>query len=109
MDKFSTYFGLKLCILIFGMIEQLSVTLQSINTTANDGFFAVEVRIKALQRIRTDQKFLSFFKMVCEEAASKCEPPVLPRRRRIPRRIDDGAPQHVFATIEDLYRQDEKH
>ena len=42
MDKFSTYFGLKLSILIFGMIEQLSVTLQSINTTANDGFFAVE-------------------------------------------------------------------
>ena len=80
-----TYFGLKLSILIFSM------TLQSINTPANDGFFAVEVCIKALQRIRTDELFLKFFEMVRNEAADKCDPPVLPRKRQIPRRIDDGA------------------
>lgn len=33
MDRFSTYFGLKLSLFIFSMIEQLSVTLQSIDTT----------------------------------------------------------------------------
>ncbi len=65
MDRFSTYFGLKLSILIFSMIEQLSITLQSINTTANDGFFAVV--IQALQRIRSDELFLSFFEMVRNE------------------------------------------
>ena len=47
------------------MIEQLSITLQSFNTTANDGFFAVV--IQALQRIRSDELFLSFFEMVRNE------------------------------------------
>ena len=36
MDKFSTYFGVGLSIVIFSMIEQLSVTLQGISTTANN-------------------------------------------------------------------------
>ena len=50
MDKFSTYFGLKLSILIFSMIEQLSVTLQGIDTTVNDCYYSVDVCIKALER-----------------------------------------------------------
>ena len=33
-------------------------------------------------------------------------PPVLPRQRRLPKRIDDGAPQHVFTAVEDLYRKE---
>ena len=36
MVSCSTLFGLKFCFLIFSMIEQLSVTLGSINTTVND-------------------------------------------------------------------------
>lgn len=46
------------------------------------------------------------FDSVREEAASECDPPVLPRRRQLPRRLDDGAPQHVFATAEDLFRKE---
>ena len=106
MDKFSTYFGLKLCFLIFSMIEELSVTLQSINTTVNDCYYSVDLCIRALERTRTDENFRSFFHSVREEAANKCDPPVLPRRRQFPRRIDGGAPQHVFATAEDLYRKE---
>ena len=106
MDKFSIYFGLKLSVLIFSMIEQLSVTLQGVSTTVNDCYSAVELCIRALERIRTDEKFRSFFRGVREEANDKCDPPVLPRRRRLPRRIDDGAPPHVFSDVEDLYRKE---
>ena len=105
MDKLSTYFGLKLCFLIFSMIEQLSITLQSINTTVNDCFYSVDLCIRALERNPTDENFHSFFHSVREEEANKCDPPILPRRRQLPRRIDGGAPQHVFATAEDLYRK----
>ena len=103
---FSTYFGLKLSILIFSITEQLSVTLQGINTTVNDSYYAVEVCIKALERNRTDEYFQSFFEKVKSEAANKCDPPVLPRRRQIPKRIDDGASPHVFSNVEDLYRKE---
>ena len=106
MDKFSTYFGLKLSILIFSMIEQLSITLQGVDTTVNDCYYSVEVCIKGLERNRTDGYFKSFFDAVQREAASKCDPPVLPRKRQLPKRIDDGAPQHVFTAVEDLYRKE---
>ena len=100
MDRFSTYFGLKLSILIFSITEQLSVALQGINTTVNDSYYAVEVRN------RTDEYFQSIFEKVKSEAGNKCDPPVLPRRRKIPRRIDDGASPHVFTDVEDLYRKE---
>lgn len=103
MDRFSTYFGLKLSIFIFSIIENLSVTLQGVNTTVNDCYYSVEVCVKAFQRSHTDDKFQCFFDTVKNEAANKCDPPVLPRRRRLPARIDDGAPQHVFSTVEDMY------
>ena len=40
MDKFSTYFGLKLSVFIFSIIEQLSTTLQGRNNNVGDCFMA---------------------------------------------------------------------
>ena len=33
------------------------------------------------------------------------EGPVLPRKRKIPRRVNDGADPHQYATPKDLFRQ----
>ena len=104
MDQFSTYFGLKLSVLLFSIVEQLSISLQGVETTVNDAYHAADLCVKALERIRSDEKFQSFFEAVQGEATGKCDPPVLPRKRRVPRRIDDGGDQHHFSTIEDLYR-----
>ena len=49
-----------------------------------------------LQRLRTDDEFERFFKLVKTETSDLCEELVLPRIRRPPRRIDDGAHQHFF-------------
>ena len=106
MERFSTYFGLKLSILIFGITEQLSVALQGVNTTVNDSYHAVDVCIKALEKNRADEAFHSFFEKVKSEAANKCDPPVLPRQRQIPKRINDGASSHNFMAVEDLYRKE---
>ena len=106
MDRFSTFFGVILSILIFSIIEQLSVTLQGVTTTGNDCYSAVEVCIKAFERNRTDEKFKAFFYAVKHESASKCDPLVMPRRRRSPTRFDDGAPPHVFLTVVALYRKE---
>ena len=106
MERFSTYFGLKLSILIFGITEQLSVALQGVNTTVNDSYHAVDACIKALEKNRADEVFHSFFEKVKSEAANKCDPPVLPRQRQIPKRINDGASSHNFMAVEDLYRKE---
>ena len=45
MDKFHTYFGLKLAFLIFSITEQLSVTLQGVNTNVDDCYVAVKVTV----------------------------------------------------------------
>ena len=59
MDKFSTYIGLKFSpVLIFSMIEQLSVTLQVVITTINDCYSAVELCIRALQLINLNPSLM---------------------------------------------------
>ena len=74
MEKFQTYFGLKLSVLIFSLTEQLSVTLQGVTTNVDDCYFAVKVTIRGLKKLRTDEMFKTFFKSVKEEAKDKCDP-----------------------------------
>ena len=35
-----------------------------------------------------------------------CDPPALPHQRQIPQRIDDGAFQQMFNTVEESYRKE---
>ena len=106
MEKFSTYFGVKVSIHLFGITEQLSSTLQGGEINVDDSFLAVNACIRTLQRLQTDDEFEKFFKHVKTEASNVCEQPVLQRIRRPPRRIDDGAPQHVFASVEEYYKKE---
>ncbi len=66
----------------------------------------VDTCIKALERLHTDQSFHNFFESVKTEAAKRCDEPVLPHQRQIPKQIDDGASQHVYITVEDYYRKE---
>ena len=65
---------------------------------------AVDLCIKTLERIRTDVKFKAFYDSVVMKASQLfCDPPVLPRQRQIPRRLDDGTAQHSFSSVEKYY------
>lgn len=59
-DKFSTYFGLELSVLIFSMNEQLLLFRQRGKKNVEDGFMAVDLCIRSLERIRTDLNFKCF-------------------------------------------------
>ena len=106
MEKFNTYFGLELAFLIFRITEQLSVTLQNIDTNANDCYVAVNITIRVLNSLRTDEKFKSFYDLAKKNADGKCNPPILPRQRDIPQRINDGEPQNRLKSVEDMYRKE---
>ena len=41
-----------------------------------------------------------------EEAKDKCDHPVLPRQQQPPKRLNDGASNHTFQSVEDLYTRE---
>ena len=96
MERFTTFFGLKLSFLIFSAMEQLSKTLQYKDINAQEVSTAVNAAKRFLERQRDPLAFESFYSSVVEEARELTEDPVLPRQRHIPRRVDDGAPNHHF-------------
>jgi hypothetical protein len=53
-----------------------------------------------------DEQFSAFFSDVKQECADRCDPPVLPGQRQLPKRIDNGSQQHVFSSVEAYYRKD---
>lgn len=76
------------------------------DTSVQDGYHVAEVTWRALSRLHTDQRYASFFNSVKEECFIICDPPVLLRQRQLSRRIDDGAAQHTFSTVECYYRKE---
>lgn len=62
--------------------------------------------LKALKSIRSDSKFKLFWQRICIEAEKfDISQPCLPRRRKVPRRFEDGEAEGYFAaTAEDHYR-----
>ena len=93
MERFATYFGLKLSILIFSITEQMSIHLQR-KGGSEDGYCLIDTYLGALKKLRSDTKFKNFFDTLKQECIDLCDPPTLPRQRQIPRRVDSGSSQH---------------
>ena len=106
MERFSTYFGLKLSILIISITEQMSIHLQSKERSVEDGYFVVDTYLKSLKKLRSDTEFKKFFDTVKQDCVDICDPPTLPRRRQISRSIDTGSSQHEFTSVDEFYRKE---
>ena len=80
LEKFNTFFCLRLCHLLFSAAEQLSLTLQKMEISLQDAFCAMEAEKSWYNRIRSDEFFNRFY----EESTSLAEEhsinqPSLPR------------------------------
>lgn len=104
MEKFSTYFGLKFAFLLFGATEQASTSLQYKDNNAQEALSIVTAAVHFLKRQRNDAAFHSFYQSVVSEATEFTYDPVLPRQKKLPKRIDDGASSHTYSTPEEIYR-----
>ena len=107
MEKFSTFFGLKMAHLVFSASEQLSTNLQAKNTTAQDAYTAVNLSKAFYDRQRDPSAFEAFYQQVVKDAEGKTEPLTLPRYRKAPKRAHDisSGPTHRFDSPADLFRQ----
>ena len=90
--------------LIFGATEQLSSTLQYKDINAQEVSLAVNAAIAFLQRQRSDSLLIDFMTVV-EEAETYTHEPTLPRRRKVPKKFNDGAPDHHHSSVKAHFRQ----
>ena len=79
MEKFSTFFGLKLSHLVFSGTEQLSISLQGKDTTVQESINAAELAVKFLERLRQESLFDEFYSGVVEASKELTSLPTLPR------------------------------
>ena len=105
MDKFASFFGLRMSLLVFSASEQLSLSLQGHDITAQQAMMAVNAMKRYLQRQRSEASFIAFYQTVLQEAQGLTQEPNLPRQKQLPRRIDQGAPSHQYASPQEYFRQ----
>ena len=105
MVKFSTYFGLKLGYIIFSVTEQLSYILKGKDTTCQEAREVALISVSYLKKLHSDEEFKIFYTQVMKSSQELTEKPVLPRKRKIPKRINDSAEAHQFSTPEAMHRQ----
>ena len=106
MQKFEFFFGISLGQLVLRHSDNLSRTLQKADISAAEGQDVTAMTVTVLQSLRTADKFDLFFVRVRAAASQHdIEEPRLPRKRMVPRRLDDGSAPAAFpASVEDHYR-----
>ena len=104
MEKFTTFFGLKLSFLVFSATEQLSRTLQRSDITAQESSLAANAATTYLRRQPVQSSFEHFYLATIEEAKGVTEPPTLPRQRKMPARFENDDPNNQFCTPEEYFQ-----
>ena len=105
MMKFATFFGLKLGHLVFSATEQLSSTLQTHDINAQQAISAANATKYHLQTLRNQVTYETFYKTVVANAEDLTDEPILPRKKKVPQRIDSGAQSHCYASPSEYFRQ----
>ncbi|XP_029448223.1 zinc finger MYM-type protein 1-like isoform X2 [Rhinatrema bivittatum] len=103
LEKFSTFYGLRLSYLVFSATEQLAKTLQTVNTTLQDAKKAVKLTQEFLLQQRSKQACESFYASVTEAATDLTDAPVLPRHQRSAKRLEKGEVSCTFQSPAEYY------
>ena len=79
MEKFETFFGLRLSYLVFSATEEVSKTLQGHDLNAQDACRSVSQAVSFLTRQRSDAAFSGFYQTTISKSKSLTDPPKLSR------------------------------
>ena len=103
MSTLNLLFGLKLCERILKVTDNLSKTLQQSSLSAANAQHIASLTVTTLCKMRTDGAFQAFFALVESLGTSVgAAQPSLPRKRKVPRRIDSGD-GYFSETVEEHY------
>ena len=104
---FSFYFGVHLAQLILKHTDNLSKSLQSTSMSAIEGANMASMTVKTLQVIHSDKHCDAFWDLVLKAKQDlDVDEPQLPRKRKVPRKLDEGSAPADFPTdCKPYYRQ----
>ena len=107
MQTFDFFFGLILGETLLRNTDNLSRVLQEKNYSASEGQMTAEQTKRTLASIRNEENFDNFWGKVSKLASEvDVNDPVLPRRKKVPRRFEEGtAPPEYHSDPKDMYRQ----
>ena len=107
MTSFDFLFGVLLGELLFRHSDNLSKALQSSHMSAAEGQKVAAMTVKTLESLRTEENFKLFWaKAVKMGSDIGVDEPVLPRRRKAPKRYRIGSSEGEFPeNAEVMYRQ----
>ena len=90
MRTFDYFFGLRLAILLLGHSDNLSTLFQAENLWTDEAQKIAKSTVITLKKMGSDEKFDLFWKDVKNKAAIfDVDPPRLPRKNRVPARIEE--------------------
>ena len=106
MRNFEFFFGIYLGEMILRHSDNLSRTLQKKDLSAVEGQHVAGLVKATLQSMRSTDQFDLFWKVLSKKAAQlNIDEPVLPTKRRAPRRIEIGeSPAEFHGNVIDHYR-----
>ena len=100
LEKFNMLFGLMLSFHLFSASKQVFLALQKKNISIHDALSAIEAAKAHFKRLQSENEFDHFYTRVVSFAVKhEIEQPVLPRRRKHPKRYDSGVEPHVFSDV----------
>lgn len=92
MQTFDFLFGSIVGETILRNCDNLSKALQKESVTAAEGEKMATLTVQTLQTMRNDEQFALFWEKVKKRQHDlKIDEPQLPRKKRIPKRLDDGS------------------
>ena len=105
MVKFDYFFGVSLGLLILRHTDNLSKTMQKAEMSAAEGQAVTAMTVSTLKSVRNHASFDLFWQRITTSAEDlHVDKPALPRRRKAPRRLDDGSAPTFHVSVEDHYR-----
>ena len=103
--KFDYFFGISLGLLILRHTDNLSKAMQRADMSAAEGQDITAMTVTTLKSLRNNASFDLYWKKTTAAATNlDINEPILPRRRKAPRRIDEGSSPTFHETVEDHYR-----
>ena len=107
MQTFRFLFCLLLSEMILRHADKLSQTLQQHKLSSIEAHGVAMLTVKTLETLRTDDNFDMFWqKVVMTKEQVNVNKPRLPRRRKLPRRFEQGnAPAEFAVSAKDEYRR----
>jgi hypothetical protein len=106
MEKFDFFFSLNLLHFVFDIIERLASAVQNPAVTMDAAVGAAELAVDKFKSVRTEEGYEYFWLSVLRKQVSAgVDVPKIPRLRKPPHRLDQGAHPVAYSDPKDYYRR----